>query len=194
MPSISDSGLRKRAGAKNEFITQQGIPFATPSQPGTKNILFTSQWDNYPDSVIVSLTGKAAHAYLLMAGSTNPMQSQMINGEVVVQYTDGSEDKLELRNPENWWPIEQDFYNDGFAFNTGAPAPLRVHLKTGIDTRTFSNYSSIKGFTNRAIDGGAATVLDLQLNPNKSLKSLTVKAITNDVVIGLMSLTLVRPN
>ncbi|HUC80330.1 MAG TPA: DUF4450 domain-containing protein [Flavisolibacter sp.] len=194
MPNISDSGLRKRAGVKNEFTTQQGVPFATPSQPGAKNILFTSQWDNYPDSVIVTLTGKAVHAYLLMAGSTNPMQSQMINGEVVVQYTDGSDDKLELRNPENWWPIEQDFYNDGFAFNTGAPVPLRVHLKTGIDTRTFSNYTSIKGFTNRAIDGGVATVLDLPLNPTKELKSLSVKAITNDVVIGLMSLTLVRPN
>jgi hypothetical protein len=116
----------------------------------------------------------------------------MINGEVVVQYKDGSEQVLELRNPENWWPIEQDFYNDGFAFNTGAPVPVRVHFKTGIDTRTFSNYASIKGFTARAIDGGAGTVLELPLNPTKELKSLTVKAIANDVVIGLMSLTLVR--
>jgi hypothetical protein len=191
-PTINDSGLRARAGVKNEIVTQEGIPFATPSEQGAKNILFTSQWDNYPDSAIVPLTGKASHVYLLMAGSTNPMQSRMINGEVVVQYKDGSEQVLELRNPENWWPIEQDFYNDGFAFNTGAPVPVRVHFKTGIDTRTFSNYASIKGFTARAIDGGAGTVLELPLNPTKELKSLTVKAIANDVVIGLMSLTLVR--
>ncbi|RYZ60110.1 MAG: hypothetical protein EOO14_07635, partial [Chitinophagaceae bacterium] len=98
------------------------------------------------------------------------------------------------KNPENWWPIEQDLYNDGFAFHTGAPVPLRVYLKTGEDTRRFKNYTSLKGFTNRAIDGGAGTVLHLPLDPSKELKSLTLKAVANDVVIGLMSLTLVRPN
>jgi len=193
-PNISDSGLRQRAGEKNEFVTQAGIPFSIPSQHDRKNIFFTSQWDNYPDSVIVALTGKASHAYLLMAGSTNPMQSGMVNGEVVIQYKDGTEEKLELRNPENWWPIEQDYYDDGFAFKTGAPKPVRVYFKTGEDTRTFNNYTSLKGFSNRAIDGGAGTVLDMRLSPLKELKSLTLKSVANDVVIGLMSLTLVRPN
>ncbi|HVF97663.1 MAG TPA: DUF4450 domain-containing protein [Flavisolibacter sp.] len=191
-PNISDSGLRQRAGVKNEFTTQFGVPFSTPSQYGAKNILYTSQWDNYPDSAIVPLTGKASHAYLLMAGSTNPMQSRMVNGEVVVQYKDGSEDILELKNPENWWPIEQDYYEDGFAFTTDAPKPVRVYFKTGEDTRSFTAYTSIKGFSFRAIDGGAGTVLDLPLNAAKELKSITLKAIANDVVIGLMSITLVR--
>jgi hypothetical protein len=193
-PAIIDSGLRQRAGVGNTFTTNEGIPFVTPSAFGTRNILFTSQWDNYPDSVSLLLSGRASHAYLLMAGSTNPMQSRMVNGEVVISYADGSEDVLSLKNPENWWPIEQDFYNDGFAFNTGAPAPLRVYLKTGEATRNFRNYTSIKGFTNRAIDGGAGTVLELPLDPSKEIKSLTLKAVANDVVIGLMSLTLVRPN
>lgn len=194
MPNINDSGLRHRAGIKNEIITKHGIPFTTPSHHGAKNIVFTSQWDNYPDSVSIPLAGRASHAFLLMAGSTNPMQSQMVNGEVVVQYKDGTEEKLELRNPENWWPIEQDYYNDGFAFNTKAPVPVRVHLKSGEEARDFRNYTSIKGFTSRAIEGGAATVLEMPLDPSKEIQSLTLKAIANDVVIGLMSLTLVRPN
>jgi hypothetical protein len=101
-------------------------------------------------------------------------------------------EKLQLKNPENWWPIEQDYYEDGYAFTTGAEKPIRVHLKTGIDTQEFSKYTSIRGFSNRAIDGGAATVLDLPLDPGKELKSLELKAIANDVIIGLMSLTLVR--
>jgi hypothetical protein len=194
MPNINDSGLRAKAGIKNEFTTTGGVPFITPSQKGAKNILFTSQWDNYPDSAIVRLTGKASHVWFFLAGSTNPMQSRMVNGELVIQYKDGSEEKLELRNPENWWPIEQDLYNDGFAFNTGAPPPVRVYFKTGEDTRTFKNYTSLKGFSNRAIDGGAGTVLDMPLDASKELQSLTLKAVANDVVIGLMSLTLVRPN
>jgi hypothetical protein len=41
-------------------------------------------------------------------------------------------------------------------------------------------------------DGGAATVLDLPLNKNKELKNLVVKTIANDVVIGLMAVTLLR--
>lgn len=34
--------------------------------------------------------------------------------------------------------------------------------------------------------GGAATVLDLPLDETKELKSLTMRAIANEVVIGLM--------
>jgi hypothetical protein len=189
---IDDTGLRQIAGAKNEIILPVGVPLRTPSAAGAKNILFVSQWDNYPNAATVPLKGKASHAYLLMAGSTNPMQSQLVNGEVVVHYTDGSTATLPLRNPDSWWPIEQDYLDDGFAFQTGAPRPFRVHLKTSLVTRSFDQYTSIKGYSNRVIEGGAATVLDLPLDPQKKLKSLTVRALANDVVIGLMSVTLNR--
>jgi hypothetical protein len=190
--NINDSGLRKRAGEKNEIIIEQKIPLATPSQIHAKNIVFTSQWNHYPKEVLMPLSGRSSHAYFLMAGSTNPMQSQMTNGEIIIEYKDGSSDTLELKNPENWWPIEQDYYVDGYAFTTGAPKPLRVYLKTGEDSRTFNRFITIKGFSNRGIDGGAATVLDMPLNPGKELKSLRLRAIANDVVIGLMSVTLAR--
>jgi hypothetical protein len=190
--NIDDSGLRKRAGEKNEIIIEQKIPLATPSQIHAKNIVFTSQWNHYPKEVLMPLSGRSSHAYFLMAGSTNPMQSQMTNGEIIIEYKDGSSDTLELKNPENWWPIEQDYYVDGYAFTTGAPKPLRVYLKTGEDSRTFNRFITIKGFSNRGIDGGAATVLDMPLNSGKELKSLRLRAVANDVVIGLMSVTLAR--
>ena len=188
--NISDSGLRSIAGTKNEFITSTGVPFQTPGAAVTKNILFTSMWDNYPDSIIVPLKGNSSHAYFLMAGTTNPMQSRIINGEIIVNYTDGTSDKLELKNPENWWPIEQDYYVDGFAFTTDAPRPIRIELKTGKEIPDDYKYSSIRGFSNYGIDGGAATVLDMPLNNKKQLKDLIVRSVANDVVIGLMSLTL----
>ena len=190
MANINDSGLRQKAGYRNEIVVGDArIPFATPSSFNEKNILFTSMWDNYPDSAIIPLTGNALSVYFLMAGSTNPMQSRMVNGALIVRYKDGTQKKLELKNPENWWPIEQDVYDDGFAFTTNAPRPLRVYFKTGEDSKTFNNYITIRGFTNRAIDGGAGTVLYLSLDPSKELQSLVVKAIANDVVIGLMSVT-----
>lgn len=190
--NIDDAGLRKKAVIGNRVSTSKGIPFNTPADSSKDNIVFTSQWNNFPDSMQTPLSGNASAIYLLMAGTTNPMQSRIVNGEVIVKYTDGSADILHLRNPQNWWPIEQDYIIDGYAFTTGADFPLRLYLKEGNFGCGLKKYSSIKGLTDMAIDGGAATVLNMPLHSGKELKSMTVKALANDVVIGLMSVTLQR--
>ncbi len=190
--NIDDGGLRKLAANKNEITTPNGVPFNTPSDSSLQNIVFTSQWNNYPERIHIPLKGIATHIYFLMAGSTNPMQSRIVNGEILINYNDGSSDTLQLRNPENWWPIEQDYMIDGYAFTTGAPFPLRLYLKEGKFGYGLKKYSTIKGFTDMAIDGGAATVLDMPVRASKELKSLTIEALANDVVIGLMSVTLQR--
>ena len=118
------------------------------------------------------------------------MQSRFDNGEVTVEFTDGTSENLVLRNPETWWPIEQDYYNDGFAFNPGVSKPVRVSLKTG-EVRTES-YQIMNKNKSIKIIGGAATVLDLPLNPHKELKLLRLRTLANDVVIGLMAITLER--
>jgi hypothetical protein len=189
--NIDDAGLRKLA-VNNEIVLPQHIPFATPGDTLSKNIAFTSHWNNYPDSMAVPLSGRASHAYFLLAGSTDPMQSRLQNAELRMHYTDGSIDTLRLSNPQNWWPVEQDYYTDGFAFTTDAPRPLRLYLKTGRVATEWKDYTSIKGFTNMAIDGGAATILDMPLNYNKNLQSVSLHTFANDVVIGVMSVTLLR--
>ena len=190
--SVNDSGLRALAGQANNVFTlpDQGVPFRTPGEAGSKNILFTSQWDNYPRFAAVPLAGKAAHVYLLMAGSTNTMQSRVDNGEVVVTYADGTTIRLALDNPTTWWPIDQNYFIDDFAFRRPDTIPPRVDLATGRE-RTV-NLADYKGRGGRLRNGGEATVLDIPLDPAKELKSLTVRAIANDVVIGLMAATLVR--
>ncbi|HEY8689600.1 MAG TPA: DUF4450 domain-containing protein [Chitinophagaceae bacterium] len=188
--NIDDIGLRKLAGEKNEITLPQGISFQTPSDISKSNIIFTSQWDNYPKQVVIPLSGKASHVYLLMAGATNPMQSRITNGVVFINYTDGTSDSLLLKNPETWWPIEQDYLEDGYAFHNSAAKPIRIHLKTGEITSTLDN--SINKYNGKMIDGGAATVLDMMLDGNKNLKDITLHTRANDVVIGLMSVSLVR--
>ncbi|MFD0990122.1 DUF4450 domain-containing protein [Mariniflexile jejuense] len=191
-PIIDDSGLRKMAGENNTIVSPQNIPFITPSNPEKSNIAFVSQWDNFPKAIELPLTGNASHAYFMLAGTTNPMQSRFVNGEIIVTYTDESTEILQLKNPENWWPVEQDYFIDGLAFTTNAPKPPRVYLKSGSITRDFEEFTPIKGFTDFGIDGGAGTILDLPLNKNKTLKKLEIKAMANDVIIGLMSVTLIR--
>lgn len=130
-----------------------------------------------------------------MAGSTNPMQSQITNGTVTVQYSDGSDTALELKNPVNWWPIEQDLFDDNFAFEIpDDKIPYRVQLKTGelYKGGSLTKYSEIKGVSSRAVEGGAATILDLPIDPNRELKSIKLTAVSNDVVIGLMSATILK--
>lgn len=186
---VNDSGLRKLAGAKNSITLPQGITFSTPGTENANNILFTSQWDNYPSEKTIPLTGSASHAWFLMAGSTNPMQSQFDNGAIIIEYTDGTTNTLMLRNPETWWPIDQDYYTDGFAFALKRPRPIRIHLKSGA---IVSGTDSKANYNGKEIEGGAATILDLPLNPSKTLKNITLKTIANDVVMGLMAITLLR--
>jgi len=183
---IEDSGFRVQA-RKNDgvFTIPQGVLFRTPGDPHAKNILFTSRWNNYPQEKSISLTGKARHIYLLMAGSTAPMQSRMDNGEIVVDYADGTSERLALHNPNTWWPIEQDYLIDDYQFPLRGPVPPRVDLKTG------TGRMPSRG-NGKEVIGGAATVLDLPLNREKELKALTLRTLTNDVVIGLMSVTLAR--
>lgn len=180
-----------RACVRNGLLsTQLGVAFRTPAQG--RNIAYTSLWDNYPDSVTVPLSGKASHAYLLMAGSTNHMQCHIANGVVRVHYKDGTSDILELVNPDNWCPIEQDFFVDGIAFQTSQPRPYRLHLKSGLVSNNLEKDLGITGVYGRAIDGGAGVLLDMPLNPTKELSHLTLETLSNDVVIGLMGVTLQR--
>ncbi len=188
---IDDRGLRSVAD-KNQgrFVLPQGIPFKTPGVGDANNIAFVSQWDNYPRETTARLSGKAARAFLLMTGSTNSMQSRFDNGEVIATYADGSSERLALRNPTTWWPIDQDYFIDDYAFRRPEAIPPRVDLRTGavrvLDVATFKGKGG-------PITGGAATVLDIPLNDRKELKSMTVRALANEVVIGLMALTLARP-
>jgi hypothetical protein len=187
---IDDRGLRAvaREGG-GRLVLPNGVSFATPASEEGNNILFTSQWDNYPREATVPLAGRASRAYLLMAGSTNWMQSRLDNGEVVVAYTDGTTERLALHNPVNWWPIDQDYFIDDHQFRRPEPIPPRVDLRTG--RVRLPDPAAFRG-QGGGVPGGAATVLELPLDPAKTLRSLTVRALANEVVVGLMAVTLAR--
>lgn len=169
--------------------TELGIPFRTPAEG--HNVAFTSLWDNYPDSLEIPLKGKASRAYLLMAGSTNHMQCHIDNGVIRIYYKDGTRDVMFLRNPDNWPPIEHIFFEDGLAFNRHTPALYRLRLKTGEISNNFGEELGFPG-ASRELDGGAAVLLEMPLNPGKKLSHLVLETLSNDVVIGLMSITLQR--
>ena len=195
---INDSVFRSLIN--KDIIVLAGIPFRTPKEG--PNIVYTSLWDNYPDSVVIPVSGYAPNvvnasvAHLLMAGSTNHMQSRIDNGLIIATYDDSTTDTLALRNPDNWCPIEQDYYVDGKAFYAANPRPYRVCLGQAtaegkpLVSRDIGKELNIKGVYGREIPGGAAQILSMPLNTQKRLRSLTLRTLSNDVVIGLMAVTL----
>ena len=184
-----------------EFMAQVDgdLPFRSPKEG--KNIAYTSLWDNYPDSISVALKGKASHAYLLMAGSTNAMQYAIGNAVVRVEYSDGTSDELMLVPPVNWCPIEQDFLENTTAFPQPELRPYRVGLASGKVSRHLfrdlhlaanKNMADVPGYKKAVaeIEGGAAILLDMPLDARKKLKRFTLRALSNEVVVGLMGITL----
>lgn len=188
---IDDSGLRRIVKEnRGLFKTDSGVTFRM--NPEGNNIAYTSLWDNYPDSIRINLEGNASHIYLAMAGSTNHMQWGIPNGVVEIIYDDGSSQDFILENPITWAPIEQDFFSDNHAFAQpeGAPLPLRFSLEDGTQSRRLGDVKGITGVEPRRISGGAGVLLDIPTDRSKRLDSLKLKTLSNDVVIGLMSVTI----
>ena len=184
-PQINDSVFRSMV--IDDTFTMVGIPFRTHAEG--HNIAYTSLFDNYPDSIVLTLPGTQADAlHFLLAGSTNHMQSRIDNGIIVATYDDATSDTLHLINPDNWCPIEQDYYDDGRAFSL-AGRPWRVSLATGIVSRHLGRELGIDGVDGREIPGGAAQMLTMPLTRGKRLAAITVKPLSPDIVIGLMALT-----
>ncbi len=183
--SIDDSGLRAAAGL---LQTPLNVPFRTPTG-SAPNCLFLSHWQQDAPSAKIALNGHASGIYLLLAGTTLPQCSRMTHGTVTVAYSDGTTAILPLRNPETWWPIEQDYLLDDFMFIDDAPLPPRVDLRTGqtrlLDSVAFHG----KG---RTVPGGAATILHLPLDPSKTLASLELRTELYGIVVALLAATLVR--
>lgn len=185
-PEIDDRGLRAVGGILN---TRFGVPFQTVSGADDPNCIFVSQWEIDKPSIQISLNGRAESLYLMMAGSTLPRVSRMTNGTVTVNYADGTHSLLELSNPETWWPIEQDYLVDDFMFVDRGPFPARVDLRTA-EVRVLTKENVVgKG---REVPGGAATILAMNLDSSKILRSLEIRSAVYGVVIGLMAVTLIR--
>lgn len=186
-PEVNDSALRVMAN--KGAIRVAGVPFALPAQGC--NVAYTSLWDNYPDSLTIPMGNrKAGSAYLLLVGSTNHMQSHIDNACVVARYADGSSDTLRLINPYNWCPIEQDYFVDGKAFRTLPQRPYRLCLGNGVVSRDLGRELGIEGVYGRELPGGAAEMLRMHLRPDKRLHSLVLRTLSNDVVAGIMAVTL----
>jgi len=156
------------------IVTPQGVPFARPNPE--KNIAFTSLWDNWSRNVTVPVNARGDAVWLLVCGSTNPMQGRIANAVLRFRYADGAEEKLELVPPLNFWSlcgfgrVDYSYKRDGFALPKEPPPQVQL----GQNCR--------------------AMVYGQKLRPGVALKDVTLETLSQEVVIGLMGLTIMNHN
>ncbi len=155
------------------LVTPQHARFLKPKP--VKNIAFTSLWDNWPKSMTVPVNAKGDSIWLLVSGSTTPMQSKIANAVIRFKYADGLEETLDLTPPENFWSlcgfgrVDYNYQRDGFSLPKVPPALVQL----GTNCR--------------------AMVYGWKLRPGVELKDVSLETLSLDAVIGLMGVSVLDP-
>ncbi len=166
----------------SRLVTPQGVPFKWGGSD--RNVAFASLWDNWPDQVSVPVRQSGEAAWFLICGSTTVMQGRIANAVIRLKYADGVEETLELIPPFNYWnlsPIKgiqaraqfgSSYYTEpGEEFTVPKPWPMTVELGTNC----------------------RAMVLNRKLRPGVILESVTLEALSQESVIGLMGVSIMQP-
>jgi len=168
-PDIDLTGVTSLSDGHGHIVAGNGVPFLWPT--GASNIAFTSQWDNWPRQVTVPVGQTGDGVWFLVCGTTDPMEVRIANAELRLRYADGVVEKLELVPPMNFWSlcpfggIDYDYQRDGFALPKLPPTTVQL----GNNCR--------------------AVVLGWRLRPGVPLENVTLETLSQQVVIGLMGVT-----
>ncbi len=162
-----------KTDSHGDISTGDGVPFSWPG--GGKNIAFTSSWDNWPKRVDVPVEKAGDAIWFLLCGTTNPMEVRIANADLLMKYADGVVEKLEIVPPFNFWTlcpfsgVDYDYQRDGFALPKTPPTTLQL----GTNCR--------------------AVALSWKLRPGVALKSVTLETLSDEVIVGLMGVTVMNP-
>lgn len=155
--------LEKLPAAGEVLVTEMEVPFKI-SGDESNNSVFTSHYDNFPTQIKIPIATTGRKLYFLFAVSTNHMQSQLENARVTVEFIDGTQQDLALNNPNN--------IDDWLSYQT-APYAKNGYIQD--------------------LGGGAhANILDLDFGESKSMANLILTCISNEVLAGLLAVTVVK--
>lgn len=171
-PEISLDNIKSLSDGHGNILAGSGVPFGTPGDD--KNIAFTSRWDNWPKEVTVPVNRTGDAAWFLLCGTTNPMEVRIPNAELRMTYADGVVETLKLTPPFNFWTLcplsgnDYDYKRDAFALPKVPPTTVQL----GKNCR--------------------AMVLGWHLRPGVQLQSVTLECLSEEVVVGLMGVTIMN--
>jgi hypothetical protein len=182
-PTISTNNVPSLLSPTNSslLVTPQGVPFRWG---GAKNVAFASLWSNWTNQVTVPVNQSAEAAWFLICGSTTILQCRIPNAVLHLKYTDNSEDRLELIPPYNYWNLSP--INGRASFDQYGASDY---------TQSTENYMVPKPWPMTVQLGSncRALLLNHKLQPGKMLQQVTLEALSQESVIGLMGVTLMNP-
>jgi Domain of unknown function (DUF4450) len=182
VPPITLDSVKYLLKDSNQLLTRQQVPFYWNNDK--KNIAFTSLWHNWPAKIVVPVNQKGKAVWLMIAGSTNPMQCNIANAEIIFTYTDKSRDTLSLTPPLNFWSLTP--------YNIKSPSPGVV--SRGDYTNETDLFAVPKPWPQiiQLGENCRAVLLSRKLKEGIALKDITLQTLSQEVVIGLMGVTLMK--
>ncbi len=166
--NINDSG---------RIVTDFGVEFKF--NPEGENIVFVSKYDNFPNSYKIDINEEGKGIFLLVSGSTNSMQTRIANARIILNYCDNSEEYIDIVPPFNFWSVCG--YKD--SCNLGGDYPTSKH-----DFTLDGYIPNIVQFGNNC----RGVVLSKEMKPNTTLKSIEIKSLSQEIVVGIMGVTMIK--
>lgn len=180
---VSDAAWRKKIGPDQIGWTHDGIPLRSPRDGN--NIAVVTRAGGFPQQIECPVNASGKELYLMLSGMTYPMQSHVVNLRVTLDYADGEKQSIDLVNPfdigdcwSTWCGRWHDtaangFENLGGRFGPpGSAAAGDLSKPIAVDTE--------------------AHLVKIPLRHGIEVRSLTLEAVANDVIFGLMGASVLR--
>ncbi len=198
----NDIRLRSRINAQGVFVADDGIPFA--ARADGNSIVAISRWSDFPNHVAIPVGQSARKIYLLISGVTFPMQSQIANLHIVVNYTDGGKNEIDLVNPQTFdssWEgsFGGDYHsttNGMVVIGTGPPEerdvesgdmpiarPGTILAEQGVPEQI--DYSSWATASH-------ADIVDVDCDPSRLIQNVELTVLSNEIIVALHGMTLLK--
>jgi len=198
----NDNLLRTRVNEQGVFVADDGIPFAQRKEGN--NIVALSRWRDFPDHVVVPVGDTARKIYLLISGVTFPMQSQIANLHVVVNYADGGKSEMDLVNPQNFDSGWAGFF--GGSYHYAANGMQVIDALSPDETAMMSRHVAVARPDTILGQLGVpevlnisqwatpthADIVDVGCDPSRKIQDIEVTVLSNEIIVALLGVTLLK--
>jgi len=198
----NDNLLRARVNEQGVFVADDGIPFAQRKEGNS--IVALSRWSEFPDHVAVPVGDTARKIYLLISGVTFPMQSQIANLHVVVNYADGGKSEMDLVNPQNFDSGWAGFF--GGSYHYAANGMQVIDALSPDETAMMSRHVAVARPDTILGQLGVpevlnisqwatpthADIVDVGCDPSRKIQDIEVTVLSNEIIVALLGVTLLK--
>lgn len=178
----SDDAWRAKVDVQGIAWTRDGIPFKTAKEG--PNIAVVTQAGGFPKEISVPINTAGSTLYLMVSGMSFPVQSHTPHLRLMLHYAGGAQ-TVDLTSPETigdcwstWCNRWHDTAANGFENLGGRLGP--------------AGSAEVADMTTPISVDTEAHLIAIPMHKAETLKNLQVRAIANDVVFGVMGISILK--